>query len=263
MATDLDAVSMSVTKEGGDLLKLPPEIRVEIYRYLLKRKYALHATTGCDDQDADITAILRVSKVISHEAKRILYAESIFQCRLSLENGTFSRTKYAKEITDRIMHVEYHITDIGELFHWHLGGTSSSRMEELTKICEATIGTFTGTNITRKHLKIVFVDPLLLKMKIPRLFSAVMERLGGFRAIRFEVHWPSQLCTKRWSKLAVKVTTQCMNALDAQLRSPLGPADHEYEGAPDKSGYYGSITFHPHEHLIKNPDLEVKQTKGI
>ena len=261
MTTGQEAITTSVASDGGDLFKLPQEIRDEIYRYVLKPKYALHATTGCDDHDADLTAILRVSKQISYETKSVLYAESIFTCRLDLIQ-TISRTQRAKEVTDRIMHVEYHISNIGELFHWHLGGVTSSRMEELAKLCEDIIGTFSGTDITRRHLKIAFVDPLLLEMNIPRLFSVVFERLGGFRTIRFELHWPSDISSKRYSRLAVRVTTKCMNALDAQLKSALGPADHEYWGTPDIFGYHGSVTFHPHEHLIKNPDLEVKQTKN-
>ena len=260
MATGLEVIATSAASGGGNLSKLPREIRDEIYSYVLKGNYIIaapmwtlyprskHATRV---EYADFTTILRVSKAISYEAKRVLYAESVFTCNLDL-GRLAQRMEYPKEVTDGIMHVEYHICDSVYRYseiQWP-GATT------MTKLCEATIGNFTGTDITRRYMKIC-VSPQIELASTHPLFTT-LERLGGFRKIRIELRSPTPPSNKRYPKL--KVMDKRLRGIEARLKSALGPAEHGHldMSGSDAFGYHRCLTFYPHEHLMENPDLEVE-----
>lgn len=116
-----ETISISVPNDDGILFKLPREVRDKIYRYLVKGTYVI-AVPPSQTSTANFYAasdlgfsvhgpdlgILRVSKALSHETIELLFAESIFESWLSfVKDGPY--IQYAKEASDRMMIIKYHI----------------------------------------------------------------------------------------------------------------------------------------------------------
>lgn len=85
-------------------LHLPPEIRLEVYRYLLLSKHTIRMTRQLDYHfvfrpNFVFPAILRTCKLIHSEAMTILYGENLFRAhRIDDTNRNFALIQRAKFI---------------------------------------------------------------------------------------------------------------------------------------------------------------------
>lgn len=269
MAQSPETIGICAPDGQGILAKLSREIRDEIYRYLVKGRYVFavppcstfvarfDATcdTGFDVGAADLS-ILRVSKSVGGEALALLYAESIFElCLDFVETGPY--TQYAKEVTDRVMKVKCHIVDLGGRIPERLSGACLKNIEEF---CETTIDHFTGTDITRNCMQIVFYPTADFRLSIAYMSSLFqsLRRLEGFRTVRVEFHSSSPVFERKDPQLARSLMDEVMGATKPHLEPALGPATSGYFGKPGGWDFYAYLTFHPHRHLVKRLGQEAK-----
>ncbi|KAI9724486.1 MAG: hypothetical protein M1812_000554 [Candelaria pacifica] len=81
---DTSAPKRRQNRSTSHFLKLPPEIRIQIYGYLLTRKGPLnmvHWTKG--DLDPNFAAIIQVNHEIANEAAEVLYRNSSFRFKIN------------------------------------------------------------------------------------------------------------------------------------------------------------------------------------
>ena len=94
-------------KHGGALFILSREVRDEIYRLVVKKRYVIHITRWNDSipsRGKHNFAILQVSKAINHEASDILYAESVF--RISMNFYSYKVSSVPAHLANRMNNAE-------------------------------------------------------------------------------------------------------------------------------------------------------------
>lgn len=143
---------------------------------------------GINAHGAD-SSILRVSKAFSHEALRVLYAESIFESWLDfVEDAPY--TECAKKVTDPMMKLKFHIIGLDgrSQIQFDPEGLFRAYFENMEDICETTINRFTGTDITRNYMHIIFHSTSKFNNSFTTrpLFES-LKKLGGFRTVRVDL----------------------------------------------------------------------------
>lgn len=273
MVSISETVDICGPKDGGILFKLSPEVRDEIYRYLVKGRFVIavspswtfvakfNATSdpGFDVDGADF-GILRTSKAVSREAIKVLYTESTFESWLDFDEfGPYSQ--YAKGVTDRMMKLKYHIVGLGGGFQtqWDSEGLSRSYLENMKAICQSTIDRFTGTEITRHSMQIILHSTTQLENIFTSPLFQSLKRLGGFRRVRVEFRSSLPILERNEPQIASDHINEVMRAARAHLEPALGLATPGYFSSPGEFDYYGYLTFRPNQYLVKKIEAGGKE----
>ena len=175
-------------KHGGALFTIPPEVRDEIYRLVVRKNYIVYITRprssrSLPSRDEHDFAILQVSKAISHEASDILYSESVF--RFSMNFRSYEISCVPAHLANRMKNVELHFQDLWNL----LSLFSSPRFHKnINAMCHAATADFASTEIKRNHLQIKFFAccPGMMAILSSHL-SETLNALIGFRTVGVEV----------------------------------------------------------------------------
>ena len=255
------SMGISDLKNGGDLIKLPREVRDEIYRYLVKGNYVIEIIEASlvfsvDPGYYPHTAILASSKAISHEAAVVMFGESNFETHLYLNEvhrpsplkrplGPYSAR--VTEVCNRLMNLEFHIYGL-EGSAISLWPQYRDRMEDFC----ATIELFTGTDVLRNRLRIIIYWAVDVKNTLTSPFFETLKRLRGFRTIRLQLESMLPFLGKSDPQLLFEQMEKDLQAIEAYLEPALGHGDHSFScvsrtNGPDR----GCLTFHPNEHTIK------------
>ena len=164
---------------GGALFTLPREVRDEIYRFVVRKRYIIYITRPGSDDPLPSTgkhelAILQVSKAINHEASDTLYAESVF--RFSMNLKLFEAFPAPAHLANRMTNVELDFKSY--TYNW----------EHTYAIIDAATAGFADTDIRRNHLHIRFFEcnPLVMTRLLTHL-SKALNAFISFRTVHIEV----------------------------------------------------------------------------
>jgi len=279
---------MADTASGGTLVRLPGEIRGEIYRLLFCESYLVFrpsftsiddivnefcSDNGFEDSDSRIRcpkdgpnhrfadlAILRISKVISAEASAILYSKSSFRYDLCLmEFGDLSSTSFpTQDIAGQFMNVRFTIDDIVVPGM----GALVDLVDGMNRICGASISKFTGARALGNRFSIYFQDTE--KPANPRSGSYIvmqaLKEVTGFRLV--VVEFPA---LKRWGKtyqdprrIREKLVATLLGKFETaketirmELEPALGPAVDGSGLAIGSAHSVSYLEFHPYDYLTR------------
>ena len=180
---------------GGALFILPPEIRDEIYRLLLKSHYTIpysgptkcHGRKNRDKKTVEPgLVIFRVSRIISYEAQELFYAESTFH--FTVDFGTYMGRLECPTLK-RVRKVKIMIRGLtSQLDGYDAMYTPAVYSHRIEAICRPTIDEFMGTKIRRDSCHIQFCDfgsPVVFPLTtylLPKLAA-----FNGFNTVLVEV----------------------------------------------------------------------------
>ena len=253
------AVDRAQFSQGmGTLSKLPREIRDKIYRYLVKDHYRSKAHDWIfEPPDYPHSAVLRLSKAISHEAITLMYSESTFIYFINYSSGGVYPHQTLESVAQRLMKIDLHLFDLIEpcslfdliepcsaLFY------DAAYQKNKENICEAIIAQFTGTKITRTSMHITLHSVKSLTSLIGMLKTPFCPALGEFKGFRtLEVELCCRLTDDEISdaeRTGYEVT-RTMEAFKERLSPALGPATYRSNGVSGGFHCIGQLTFHPHQ----------------
>lgn len=249
-STISNPTSLGDPKNGGALFTLPREIRDGIYRLPVKRRYTVF---GRDSMVAkpDL-AILRVSRAISCEALETFYSESTLRYSICLNDTTEVVKPPAQPVN--------HMKNVRMLIRG-LEPNSARAIDQLrylhhaTKICAATIGSFTGTQILRDHccIQIVGFHPDMI-YSLETHFLPTLAAFTGFRTLLIEVYLKDDLKADAQKEVKIFGETGAggkiikgfelvRREMRKAMEPTLGPAETY------NNGLEIHLEFHPSEHV--------------
>ena len=229
------------SKHGGALFILPREIRDEVYRFLVKRRYTViyapkpvfGTAYGAKITAVDMfdLAIFQISHAIGHEVQAVLYSESTF--RYYIDFSMSMPRKLPTAVVNRMKNVEIVIRGLG-VYYVYEYPTYKSRTE---LICEAIIDGFTGTRILRDvcHIRIPAFRPDMIEP----LESYILPKLAtfhGFRTLLVEI-------TTELERIATARFERVIEGMKDAMEPTLGPATITNGGSTIR------LEFHPREHV--------------
>ncbi|CAF9929898.1 hypothetical protein IMSHALPRED_008030 [Imshaugia aleurites] len=177
-STISNPTSLGDPKNGGALFTLPRELRDEVYRLLVKRRYTVFGDPSHQEPDL---AILRVSRAISCEAQKIFHSESILQYQINLQD--YDTVKAVKSSAQPINHMKKVKMLISGLEPKQARPFHRLRyLKHATKICAATINNFMGGQISRDNCYIQFPD--FNPDMIGSLKTHILPTLAAFTGFR-------------------------------------------------------------------------------
>lgn len=257
------------SNHGGTLFILPREIRDEIYRLLVKGRYLAdkplnqYGYSNCEDtvdtenEDLPDFSVLRVSKVLSHEAKEILYFEGVFRFVINFHHPRDTERdhenldrleKVAPLMMNVVLDIEAQYIEIAE---WFYSRHSAKKAWTLERSFGPTIGLFGDLDIKRRSLLLRFLQcsTALTLWNTPAsqifwdssnrrstLFSAMCQRLKtlvSFRVATVEVMLNRVLLEapeyygfdiSDQSRSASELVCRITHTLTEQLKPAFGPA---------------------------------------
>ena len=230
------------SENGGAIFVLPREIRDEIYRLLIKRRYTVFYpskaasgatfagnTTAVDRFDLPI---FQISHAIGHEVEAQVYSESTF--RYFIDFTMIEPRKPPTAVVNRIKKVEMLIGGLGVCFYQK---TRLTYKDHMAAICEATIDDFTGTQILRDvcHIRI----PAFRMDMIEPLESYILPKLAAFHGFR-------TLLVETTTDLDYVATARFERVIEGMkdaMEPTLGPATIKNGGSTIR------LEFHPREHV--------------
>ena len=246
MPTTTSVTSESRTTPDGTLFKIPRQVRDEIYRLLVKGRYLVLSESppsGTESTEPSATAhlaILRASKVISHEALRVMYSESRFCCGLEFDHHVLhgNPPPVARSVDavlrpllaaiDRMMNIEISIL-------------SHCRAVDARHIRDTMFDKILGTQIQRNTLHIQ------IHGRVNDLLSTNMFRKIGLMTIFNTI-------TIQFDQRRVGNSGSIESAFEIfedALGTRLGPAVTGYVYHPTSSSpvpRWGYLRFHPRHH---------------
>ena len=235
----------------GTLIKLPREIRDEIYRYLVKGRFLPQGNLdpAYNNMNAravsrsrhSCLAIFQVSKATYEEATSIYYSESGFRYDLDLFLATPTNLPVDPPLlfSNRMMKIEIDFSTSHFIDHWY--GLFTYGVECGLK---ATLDKMTGVG----HLR----NSLLLKFKlfspddhavVSDLFFGRLKTLVGFRTVAIEIGPVETLIDNglyRTKNLSI------VQAMKEAMVPTMGPASESCVGINIL------LEFHPYEHMRAN-----------
>ena len=250
-------------KHGGALFTLPREVRDDIYRLVVRKRYVIYITrrvshASAPSRDKHDFAILQISKAINHEASNILYAESVFR---------FSMNFYSYKVSSVPAHLANRMRNAEIDFHGlSYDSPLSYPYEDTNDIFDAAFANFPGTDIRRNHLHIRLFD--CFPGKITMLSTHLSKRLNafiGFHTVLIEV---DSVCTlylrrvrstnvqKSFEDLEEEMTILMAQQILRILTPVLGPAQTAVPG--NVSCYI----LHPQDHLASSAD-RIADVQGV
>ena len=169
-------------KHGGALFTLSRELRDEIYRFVVRKRYIIYITHrwSCDpvpSRGKHDFAILQVSKAVNDEVSDILYAESVF--RFSMDFSAYVVSSVPAHLINRMRIMELDFDGLS----YHPGCRENTNV-----ICDAVVAGLASSDIKRNHLHIRIIDccPDWMSM-LSRYLSKMLNAFIGFRTVRIEV----------------------------------------------------------------------------
>ena len=243
----------------GTLVKLPREVRDEIYRYLVKGAYhLLHPvpffvppSQRRKRSKFDHTT-LQLSKTINHEAAEVYFSESSFAINLFYIEGM---TKVPQESFDRMMSVGFLVRcDERDINNDNRG------------IWEATIQQFNGAKPIRGDIHVVF--DIHSSLKFPSVPNSIFYSSGSltrYRVVLLEAFIAFDQVNRdtRGSSAAEEAIKNCnekggllIAAVMEDLEPALGPAILHRPTSPIPTARHRYrfsflLEFHPHEYMEK------------
>ncbi|CAD6568552.1 MAG: hypothetical protein ASARMPRED_001858 [Alectoria sarmentosa] len=285
--SSFDSLTDNETTEGilglGILVKLPREIRDEIYRYLVKRLYHINDPSIWIPRDMPIIIrtllkelekvdldpnTLLLSKAINHEAAAVHYSESTFLCYLD----------YSKNIVcllqvpiDRMMKIELKVYSGLQAILERLGKPDSENTKYHIETWATTIKRLNRTDLVRKiiHLKFDIHTSHVLQA-VPSEMLHDLRTLIRYQTVIVELSVifrnrdgrPSGNLADR-SKCSGEVLILLTEAVNSDLEPALGPATFSHARPPIKvpgqTRYSSSLKFFPHEYTVTNSNSQVEQ----
>ena len=231
------------SKNGGALFILPREIRDEVCRFLVKRRYTViyppksaSGTTYAGNMTAvDIfdLAIFHISHAIGHEVQAVLYSESTF--RYFIDFSINVPCKPPTAVVNRMKKVEIVIKGLGVYYIYEK--THPTYKRRMALICEATIDGFTGTQILRDvcHIRIPAFRPDMIE-PLESYILPTLAAFQGFRTLLFEI-------TTELERIATARFERVIEGMKDAMEPSLGPATISNGGSTIR------LEFHPREHV--------------
>lgn len=267
----------------GTLVKLPREIRDEIYRYLVKGIYHINdpsvwipknmpiniRTLLKESEKSDLDPnTLRLSRAINHEAAAVHYSESTFLCYLD----------YSKNIVcllqapiDRMMKIELKVYSGLQAVLERLGKPDSENTKYHIETWATTIKKLNRTDLVRKviHLKFDIHTSHVLQA-VPSEMLHDLRTLIRYQTVvvEFSVTFrirdgrPSGTLADR-SKYSGEELILLTETINSDLEPALGPATSCHTRPPTKdpgeARYSSSLKFYPHKYTVTNSNSQVEQ----
>lgn len=254
----IKSTALGNSQHGGALFTLPRELRDEIYRLLVKKRYIIYITPHEDNHvttEKHDLAILEVSQAVSSEALEILYSEAVFCFSVDFRSDDYPRRP--SQLTNRIKNVEFNIIGLGICPALCSSQTPCLRhLDHPDIFYHSAMAKFTDAEIAGNSVRIrlLLCDP----DSIEDLFVSTFETLKvfmGFRTITIEVV-PISVSSRElgMSKreqwvfpwLSKEHDSQIGQEVKSSLEPTLGPAAEEYHGDVQH------LTFHPGKNAIKS-----------
>ena len=279
----MSTASESDSNHGGALGQLPREIRDTIYRLLVKSRYVScdHEYTRGPYTRPDLS-ILRVSKLISHEAMETMFSDSVFLFDLNIykrEDDYVDRMfSQMRRFSPMMKTIEISIDCYSlERAEWILiqfpptrdRSAKAEYAKNLRARLDATMGLFEGVSIERRSLHIRFrrCCPNLLRTTH---FTTICERLKalvGFRTVTIEVI-PEEKNYLRGDAEETRLTRELVACITQTLKQELQPAfgpaisalNFSADTQPTTGHAFGDdgdiapvgfLKFHPVKHSVK------------
>ena len=229
------------SKQGGALFLLPSEIRILIYRFVVKGRYLVDKPTReCEYSDSEpdldrsaapYLSILHVSKSVSNEATAILYSDSVFRFVIRLINNFDEEIWRLKKVASMMQNV---ILDVDTMSVEIANNYQTWGDDKYAKMLERSwtrVDLFGGVDINRRSLHIRFDG-------IPKATTTIMacqrlKNLAGFRVatirvipLRRFVEYPDHygLDATEPGKGIRDWVCRCTKAIAGRLAPDFGPA---------------------------------------
>ena len=173
----LQHTMMSASSSGlGNLIKLPREIRDEIYRHLLKGHYRFEDNSRRmrpRTQKPNLT-LFSVSRATYDESSSVLYSESVFRFALDRVRGGFNPTMYPPEPTvRRMMKIEVVFDCCG---CWH-------------QVCSDTLNALNIRRVLRDSLTVIcHIGPLKIGEELIGRLSKELDAFRSFRTVTLKLN---------------------------------------------------------------------------
>ncbi len=234
-------------------------------------------------------SVLRVSKLISHEAMEILYSESVFvfvidmnDHRTYLKAEKFSRLKRIAPLMKNVdIDIESSTLRTGTMFTCWWGTVMQADKAEVRsakkfqRSLSRTIGLFEGVSIERRnlHIRLLNCSPC---MPISTAFGTTCQRLGrlvGFRNATFNITI-SDIVPLFWrfpstNTPARDLLSRISNAVTEELQPTFGPAISvsrfivepfstpvEIFRRDGRNNFMATLKFHPGKQSIRKHVVE-------
>lgn len=267
----------------GRLLKLPGELRNEVYGWLLRGvsiisvKPTFSLTCRCRPFSDDLWAIkeypgglipysdlsiLSVSKAIRDEVLPALYSKSFFRFYVQFDVDDMFRL-WELEAVDRMMNIELGVVVRPPILNAAQLFPADSNMECMNRYKQtwkATLGCIIRTRNIRKNLHIKWCicarsmrGELLIWPKIdraiPEWMYRTLKRLVRFRTLTLQIFIPRGETYIHNLEESSKMLRSKMEAIEYCLVDTLGPCviDNAYDRHHDS--FVGTLTFHPQQHI--------------
>ncbi|KAG8525293.1 uncharacterized protein KY384_008937 [Bacidia gigantensis] len=223
----------------GELSRLPPEVRVQVYSHLFSHIFPIYgypfwkteATAKWEKPPVGgfcYLALLRCSKIIRKEATPIFFRQAIF--RFSLYPLERPAPALPGILIDRMKNVDI-MVDLAAFCSIFMNPTkiNESPAYRLESLCKETINNFTGNTIQRKACKVTFCGLGHPSAAFGQnVLTEALRHLTGFEQVTVEIdeqiHSPldGQTCTEtRLAAASVELATMVRAALSPRL----GPAE--------------------------------------
>lgn len=281
---------MNDIQSDRTVLPFPAELRLKIYRNLVKKTYlALEptperrgpfATRGITRKPFQASAglvILRVSKATSAEALNLLYEESVFLFEVDFTAG-FWYDGPPKMAVALMKNVSFEVSNRNAAYVTFRSTTMFGGRPTQDLLSNRTIELFTGTGDFRNIMRIKFKDWKRIShyYNYRRLkFTESMKNLGGFRklVVEYESLHSSESEDSRYessdSLERHRVVRWPKSQCEKQKESALGDLEPMYGPAVQgavrgDSTYTCYLEFYPRQHLASqgSDSQGLKDTRG-
>ena len=239
MSSTTSHISQGDPTHGGAVFRLPREIRDTIYRLLVRGRYSANVEPNRSPPYLDLS-VLRVSKLISHEAMEILYSESVFvfvidmnDHRTYLKAEKFSRLKRIAPLMKNIdIDIETPMFMSGKEFC----GRDTPIWDDIARVRRrnkfernrsSTIGLFESVGIERRNLHIrLFLNcpPCWFRST---MFSTTCQRLGrllGFCNVTVDITTSNVLLLRYGSPVIDTMARDLLSRVTHAVTEELQPA---------------------------------------
>ena len=214
---------MSNIRSGTNFYSLPLEIRNEIYRYLVKRRYSfkyynkVEIELGAENPDF---AIFSVSKAAYDEATSVFYSESVFNFYADLTCASIDYPVGA--VLERMMNIEL------ELWCYLWFGYDYDAHEYGAAQLESKVRKLKGRDTLRDTLQVKFIETEPYEPKklgwcesVLACYLKELVDLVGFRTVVIEVEFADDTSEE---KLNAAEWRHLSEAIEEIFVSTMGPA---------------------------------------
>ena len=255
-STISNPTSLGDPKNGGALFTLPRELRDEVYRLLVKRRYTVFGDPSPKDTmvaKPDL-AVLRVSRAISCEAHEIFYSESILRYQINLQDyDTIKAVTPPAQPVNHMKKVKMMISGLEPLKATAIDRLRYNR--HANDICAATLQNFTGAQIFRDNCQIQFLgfNPDMIGSLKTHILPT-LAAFTGFRTLLIEVYLEDDLKADLREEVKVFGETGVAGKIMKRFKSAIQVMQKAMEPTlgPAKRYYYAfsyDLEFHPSEHV--------------